>query len=186
MIESLDIPFFRGSSQTRDWTWVSCICKWIVYHLRYQGNVHTNCCSVTKPCLTLWLHLLQHARLPCLSLSPGLCANWCPLSQWCYLTLILSHPLLLLSSIFPGFRDFSYELALHIRWPKYWSVRFRICPSNEYSGYIPLWLTGFISLQTNRLSIVFSSITIQKHQFFGAQSSLWYKSHICTWLPVKS
>ena len=48
--------------------------------------------------------------------------------------LILCRPLLLLPSIFPSIRVFSNELALHIRWPKYWS--FSISPSNEYSGLI--------------------------------------------------
>ena len=50
--------------------------------------------------------------------------------------LILSHPLLLLPSIFPSIRVFSNESALHIRWPKYWSFSFSISPSNEYSGLI--------------------------------------------------
>ena len=52
--------------------------------------------------------------------------------------LILYHPLLLLPSIFPSIRVFSNELALHIRWPKYWSFSFSISPSNEYSGLIPI------------------------------------------------
>ena len=50
--------------------------------------------------------------------------------------LILCHPLLLLSSVFPSIRVFSNELALHIRWPKYWRFSFSISPSNEYSGLI--------------------------------------------------
>ena len=50
--------------------------------------------------------------------------------------LILCHPLLLLPSIFQSIRVFSNELALRIRWPKYWSFRFSISPSNEYSGLI--------------------------------------------------
>ena len=50
--------------------------------------------------------------------------------------LILYLTLLLLPSIFPSIRVFSNELVLHIRWPKYWSVRFSISPSNEYSGLI--------------------------------------------------
>ena len=50
--------------------------------------------------------------------------------------LTLCHPLLLLPSIFPGIRVFSTELALHIRWPKYWNFSFTISPSNEYSGLI--------------------------------------------------
>ena len=50
--------------------------------------------------------------------------------------LILCRPLLLLPSIFPSIRVFSNESALHMRWPKYWSFSFNICPSNEYSGLI--------------------------------------------------
>ena len=57
--------------------------------------------------------------------------------------LILCHPLLLLPSIFPSFRVFSSESALHITWPKYWSFSFSISPSNEHPGLISLrmdWL----------------------------------------------
>ena len=50
--------------------------------------------------------------------------------------LILCHPLLLLPSIFPSIRVFSNELALHIRWPKYWSFSFNISPSNEHPRLI--------------------------------------------------
>ena len=57
--------------------------------------------------------------------------------------LILCHPLLLLPSIFPNIRVFSNELALHIRWPKYWSFSFSISPSNEYSGLIPFRIYWF-------------------------------------------
>ena len=60
--------------------------------------------------------------------------------------LILCHPLLLLPLIFPSIRVFSNESALHIRWPKYWSFSFSISPSNEYSDWFPLGLTGLISL----------------------------------------
>ena len=45
------------------------------------------CCSVVKSSLTLWPHGLQHARLPCPSLSPGVCSKSCPLSWWSYLTI---------------------------------------------------------------------------------------------------
>ena len=50
--------------------------------------------------------------------------------------LILCCPLLLLPSIFPRIRVFSNESALRMRWPKYWSFSFNICPCNEYSGLI--------------------------------------------------
>ena len=53
-----------------------------------------------------------------------------------YNHLILCRPLLFLPSIFPCIRFFLTELALHTRWPKYWSISFSISPSNEYSGLI--------------------------------------------------
>ena len=77
-------------------------------------------------------HDLQHARLLCPSLSPWVCSNSCPLSQWYHPTIHPLSPHSVLPSIFPSIRVFSSESALHIRWPKYWS--FSISPSNEYSG----------------------------------------------------
>ena len=56
---------------------------------------------------------------------------------------IFCHPLLLLPSIFPNIRLFSSELAFHIRWPKYWSCRFSISPSNVYSGLISFRIDWF-------------------------------------------
>ena len=99
--------------------------------------------------------------------------------------LLLCHPLCLLPSTFPSIRVFSNESALRIRWPKYWRFSFSISPSNEYSGFISLGLTGLISLQSKGLSRVFSNTTVQKHQFFGAQPSLWSNAHIHTWLLEK-
>ena len=84
-------------------------------------------------------HGLQHTRLPCPSPSPGACSNSCPLSRWCHSAISSSHPLFLLPSIFPSIRVFSSELAICIRWSKYWSFSFSISPSNEYSGLIS-WL----------------------------------------------
>ena len=86
--------------------------------------------------------------------------------------LMLGFPLLLLPSVFPSIRVSSNELALPIRWPKYWSLNFLISPSNEYSGLISFRI-DLISLQSKGLSRVFSCTTIWKHQFFGAQASLW-------------
>ena len=74
--------------------------------------------------------------------------------------LILSLPLLL-PSIFSSIRVFSNESVLRIRGPKYWSFSFSISPSNEYSGWFPLRLTGLILLSKG-LSRVFSSTTIGK------------------------
>ena len=91
--------------------------------------------------------------------------------------LILCCPLFLLPSIFPSNRVFSNESALRIRWPKYWSFSFSISPSSEHPG--------LISLQSKGLLRVFSSTTVQKHQFFSAQPPLWSSSHIHTWLLEK-
>ena len=90
-------------------------------------------------------------------------------------------PLLFLPSIFPSTRVFSIQSALRIRWPKYWSFSFSISPSREYSGLISFGIDWLISLQSKGLSRVFSSTTVQKHQFFGSQLSLWSNSHIHTW-----
>ena len=57
--------------------------------------------------------------------------------------LLLCRPLLLLPSILPSIRVFSNELALHFRWPKYWSFSFSISPYNEYSGLISFRIDGF-------------------------------------------
>ena len=94
--------------------------------------------------------------------------------------LILCHPLLLLPSIFPSIRVFSNESALHIRWPKYWSYSLNISPYNEHSGLISLGWTGWISVQSKGFSRVFSNTTVQKHQLFSAQLSLWSNPYILT------
>ena len=76
-------------------------------------------------------HGLQLARPPCPSPTPRVYSNSCPSN-----CLILCHPLLLSPSIFPSIRVFSNESALCIRRPKYWSFRFNISPSSEFSGLI--------------------------------------------------
>ena len=139
------------------------------------------CCSVARSCLTLQPHGLPHARIPCLSLSPGVCPNSCPLSRWCHPTISSSvTPFSSCPQSFPA-----SESALCIRWPKYWSFSFSISLSNEYSGLISFriyWLDHRVS---KGLSRVFSSTTVVKHQFFSAQPALWSNSHICTWLLEK-
>ena len=95
--------------------------------------------------------------------------------------LFLLCPLLLLSSIFPSIRVFSNESVLCIRGPKYWSFRFSsVLPVNS-QDWFPLGLTGLITLLSKGLSRVFSNTTVQKHQFFSAQLSLWSNSYLHTW-----
>ena len=123
---------------------------------------------------------LQHARLLSFTVSLSLLKLMCTESVMPSNHLILCHLLLLLPSVFPRIRVFSNELALHSRWPKDWSFSFGISPSNEYSGLISFRIDCLISLQSKKLSRVFSRTTIQKYQFFGTQISLWSNSHICT------
>ena len=92
--------------------------------------------------------------------------------------LILCHPILLLPSIFPSIRVFSSELTLGIRWPKYWSFASASVLPMNIQDWFPLGLTGLISLQSKGLLGIFSNTTVWKHQFFGAQPSLWSNSHI--------
>ena len=66
----------------------------------------------------------------------------------------------------------SSESALRIRWPKYWSFSFSISPAMNIQDRFPLGWTGCISLQSKRLSRVFSNTTVQKHQFFCTQLAL--------------
>ncbi|CAI9170726.1 unnamed protein product [Rangifer tarandus platyrhynchus] len=78
----------------------------------------------------------------------------------------LCHPLLLLPSVFPSIKVFSNEPALHIRWLKYWRFSFSISTSNEYSQLISFRIDWFHLLVVQG-TLVFSSITVQKHLFFG-------------------
>ena len=98
--------------------------------------------------------------------------------------LILWRPLLLLPSIIPSIRVFSNKSVLHMRWPKYWSFSFSISPSNEYSGLISFKMDWFDLAVHRTLKSLFQHHS-SKHQFFGAQLSLWFSSHIHTWLLKK-
>ena len=89
--------------------------------------------SVAQLCPTLCNPI--KAKPPCPSPASGVYSNSCPLSQWCHPT--ISSSVIPFSShlqSFPTSESFSNESVLCIRWPKYWSFRFSISPSNEYSG----------------------------------------------------
>ena len=86
--------------------------------------------------------------------------------------LILCRPLLLLPSVFPSIRVFSYEAVFPIRWPKYWSFSFSISPSNDYSGWISSrmdWL-DLLAVQGTLKSLLQHHSS--KASFFGTQLSL--------------
>ena len=135
---------------------------------------------------SLQLHGLQHARLPCPSPTPEAYSNSCPLSQWCHPTIS--------SSVFP----FSSHLQSFPAWGSFPMSQFftsggqsigvsastSVLPKKS-QGRSPSEWTGWISLQSKGLSRVFFNTTVQKHQFFSAQLSLWSNSHTHTWLLEK-
>ena len=95
--------------------------------------------------------------------------------------LILSHPLLLLPSIFPSIWVFSNESALRMRWPKYWSFSFNISPSNEHPGLIFFKMNWFDLLAVQGTLKSLLQHHSSKDQFFGTQLSSQSSSHIHTW-----
>ena len=135
---------------------------------------------------SLWPHGMQHTKLPFPSPTPGACWNSCPLSQWCHPT--ISSSVIPISSClqsFPASESFPVSQLFtsggqSIGAPASTSV----LPKNN-QDWFPLGLTDLNFLQCKGLSRVFSNTTVQKHQFFGAQLSLWSNSHIYTWLLEK-
>ena len=135
---------------------------------------------------SLWPHGLQHARPPCPLPTPGVYSNSCPLSRWC-------HPAIS-SSVIPFF-------SCPQSFPASWSFQIsQFCPPGAQSigvsalasvlpmntqDWFPLGWTSWISLYSKGLSTVFSNTTVQKHQFYSTQLSLWSNSHIRTWLLEK-
>ena len=166
------------SSPTKDWTQAIAMKAvspnfWLL--LLFSHSVVSN---------SLQPYGLQHARLPCPSLSAGVCLNSCPLSN----AIQPSHPCHPLSSCpqsisasgsFPIsglFTSVGQRIGV--------SVSASVLPMNIL-GWFPLGSTGLTSSLSKGLSRVFSSTTIQKRQFFDAQPSLWSNSHIPTWLLEK-
>ena len=92
--------------------------------------------------------------------------------------LILCLPFPLLPSVFPSIRVFSSESALRIKWPKYWNCS--TSPSDGIFGLISLMIDWFDLFGVQGTLKNLSITTVQKHQFFGAQPSLWSSSHIHT------
>ena len=127
-------------------------------------------CPVVSNFVTLWI--AAHQASLSLTISRSLpkfvsIASVMPPSH-----LILWYSLLLLFLIFPSTEDFSSESAFHIRWPKCWSFSFSISPPNGFESWFLLRLAGLISLLSKGFSGVFSSTTVQRHQFFGTLLSL--------------
>ena len=141
--------------------------------------------SVTQSCPTL-CNLLDGSTpgFPVHQQLPELTPNSCPLSWWCHPTVW--------SSVVPFSRCQSFPPAGSLQMSQFFasggqsigvSASTSVLPIN-IQDWFPLGLNGLI-LQSKGLSRVFSNTTVQKHQFFSAQLSLWSKSHIHTWLLEK-
>ena len=126
-------------------------------------------------------HESQHARSPCPSPTPGVYSNSCPSSRWCHPTISSSvipfsscPQSLPASGSFPTSQLFTWG-GQTIRV----SASASVLPMNT-QDWSPLGWTGWISLQSKRLSRVFSNTTVQKHQLFCTQLSSQSNSHIHT------
>ena len=142
------------------------------------------CCSVAQSCLTLRPHGAQHPRIPCASLSHWVCSNSHPLSWWHYPTISSSvTPCSFCPQSFPASGSFPMSQLFALGGLSI-GASASVLPMS-IQGLFPLGLIGLISLLSKGLLRVFSSTTICKHEFFGAQPSLWSNSHIHNWLLEK-
>ena len=123
-------------------------------------------CLVTQSCDSLRPNELQHTRPPCPSLYYGACSNSCPLSLWCHPT--ISSSVVPFSSCLQSFPMLGSFLMSQLFTSGSQSIgaSASVLPINIQSWF-PLGWTGWISLLTKGLSRVFSSTTVQKHQFFS-------------------
>ena len=127
-------------------------------------------------------HGLQHARPSCPSPYPGVCPSSCPLHQWCHWAISSSDTLFFFcpqsfpaSGTFPMSRLFTSDdqnIGASASAP--------VLPTS-IQGWLPLRLTGLISLLSKRFSGVFSSTTVRRLQFSDFLPSLWCSSHNHTW-----
>ena len=122
---------------------------------------------------------LRHVRLFATTWTAALQASLSITKSWSLLKLmsielvmpsnhlILCHPLLLLSSIFPSIRVFSSEWALHVRWPECWSFSLSISPSNEYSGLISFRINWFDLVFKKKSFIWLHLVLVAAHKIFS-------------------
>ena len=164
----------KSKKLTETFLWGHRRSHWTTFQISYCKLLSYSCSVMSN---SLWPHGLQHARPPCPSLCPRVCSNSCPLNQWCHSTISPSTVSFSHLQSFPTSRSF----------PMCWlftssgqssgtSASSSVLPMS-IQGWFPLGLTGLISLQSKGLSRVFSSTTIQKHQFYSAQPSLWSNFH---------
>ena len=142
--------------------------------------------SITHPklllILTYFLAPLQHTRPACPSPTPGIYPNSSPLSRWCHPAISSSVvPFSSCPQSFPA--SGSFPMSQLFSWGGQSigvSASASVLPMNT-QDWSPLGWTGWISLQSRGLTRIFSNTTVQKHQFFSAQLSLWSNSPIHSW-----
>ena len=142
-------------------------------------------CSVISN--SLGSHEPQHFRPPYPSPTPRVHPNPCPSSRWCHPTISSSViPFSSCPQSFPASGSFQMSQFFASGGQSIGlSALASVLPMN-IQDWFPLGWTGWISLQSKGFSRVFSNSTVQKHQFFRAQLSLWPNPHIHTWLLEKS
>ena len=147
----------------------------------YFTPIHFSSVSVVSD--SLRPHGLQLFRPPCPPPTTGAYSNSCPLSLWCHPTISSSATSFSsCSQSFPASRSFLMSQLITWGSQSIWaSASESVLPMN-IQDWFPLGWTGWISLQSKGLSRVFSNTTVQKHQFFSTQPSLWSNSHTHTWL----
>ena len=179
ILERVACPFSSESSRPRNGAGVSCTAGGFLPTERSGKPVFME----GEPCLfssvqfslsvvsnSLWPHELQHARPPCPSPIPGVHPNSCPSSRWCHPAISSSVvPFSSCPQSLPA--SGSFPMSQLFAWGSQSigvSASASVLPMNT-QDWSPLGWTGLISLQSKGLSRVFSSTTVQKHQFFGAQ-----------------
>ena len=159
----------RDEVSPRDGTLSICIERWSLNHWATREARLLLLFSRYVMSDSLWPHGLQHASFLCPSLFPAVFSISDSLSQWCHLT--ISSPATLFSfclESFPAWGSFPVNWLFASSGQSIGVSASASVLSMNIQGSFPLGLTDLISLLSSRLSRVFSSITIQKHQFFGS------------------
>ena len=157
----------------------------MLHHVKFHWNLmftFCHCCSVAQSCLTLCDPM--DCNIPGFPVLHHLPKDTQTHVHWVGDAIQPSHPLcslFLLPFLAPG----SFVVALRIRWPKYWSFSFSICPSNECSGLISFRIDWFHLLTVQRTLKSLLQHQSSKVSMFSLLPYLWSNSHIHTWLLEK-
>ena len=153
--------------------------------MKWHMYLHTH--SSVQSLSPVQLYARQHIELPCPSPTPGACSNLRTSSQWCHPTTSSSViPFSSCPQSFPASGAFPMSQFFSSGGQNIEASASASVLPMKIQDWFPLGLTGLISLLSKGLSRVFSNITVQKHQFFGTQLSLWSNSHIHTLLLEKT